>query len=102
VNLNQKIMKSIFLKKAFPYMLVLLFSLFQLTMFAQNTGTSGSDDGGTSKTVTTETTTTTTEWYTQPWVWIVGAAVLIIVLVALLRGNSNDTREVSRTTVIKD
>ena len=41
-------------------------------------------------------------WYGQPWVWIVGAAVLIIVLVALLRGNSSDTREVSRTTVIKD
>lgn len=27
-------------------------------------------------------------WYTQPWVWIVGAAVFILLLVALLRGNS--------------
>lgn len=26
-------------------------------------------------------------WYTQPWVWIVGAAVFILLLVALLRGN---------------
>ena len=26
------------------------------------------------------------QWYTQPWVWIVGAAVFILLLVALLRG----------------
>jgi hypothetical protein len=26
------------------------------------------------------------EWYTQPWVWIVGGAVFILLLVALLRG----------------
>lgn len=25
-------------------------------------------------------------WYTQPWVWVVGAAVFIIILVAILRG----------------
>ncbi|MGZ5287360.1 MAG: hypothetical protein ACXWV0_07875 [Flavisolibacter sp.] len=27
------------------------------------------------------------EWYAQPWVWIVGVAVFILLLVALLRGN---------------
>lgn len=27
-------------------------------------------------------------WYTQPWVWIVGGAVFVLLLVALLRGNS--------------
>lgn len=26
-------------------------------------------------------------WYAQPWVWIVGVAVFILLLVALLRGN---------------
>ena len=26
-------------------------------------------------------------WYTQPWVWIVGAAIFVLLLVALLRGN---------------
>jgi hypothetical protein len=26
-------------------------------------------------------------WYTSPWVWIVGAAVFIFLLVALLRDN---------------
>ncbi len=25
-------------------------------------------------------------WYTQPWVWVVGGAVFILLLVALLRG----------------
>lgn len=28
------------------------------------------------------------DWYTQPWVWIVGGAVFILLLVALLRGGS--------------
>ena len=26
-------------------------------------------------------------WYAQPWVWIVGAALFILLLVALMRGN---------------
>ena len=26
-------------------------------------------------------------WYTQPWVWVVGGAIFILLLVALLRGN---------------
>lgn len=26
------------------------------------------------------------QWYTQPWVWVVGGAVFILLLVALLRG----------------
>jgi len=26
------------------------------------------------------------DWYQQPWVWIVGGAVFILLLVALLRG----------------
>lgn len=28
-------------------------------------------------------------WYTQPWVWIVGGAVFILLLVALLRGRKD-------------
>jgi hypothetical protein len=38
--------------------------------------------------VNIETTSTTHTWYTQPWVWIVGGAVFILLLVALVRGNS--------------
>jgi hypothetical protein len=29
-------------------------------------------------------------WYTSPWVWVIGAAVFILLLVALLRGNKRD------------
>lgn len=28
------------------------------------------------------------EWYEQTWVWVVGAAVFVLILVALLRNNS--------------
>jgi hypothetical protein len=28
------------------------------------------------------------EWYAKPWVWVVGGAVFILLLVALLRGGS--------------
>lgn len=31
------------------------------------------------------------EWYRQPWAWVVGGAVFILLLVALLRGGSKKT-----------
>jgi flagellar biosynthesis/type III secretory pathway M-ring protein FliF/YscJ len=75
---------------------VLLLGIIQFSAFAQ-------DSTGTVKTTTTSTTTTTTtDWYMQPWVWIVGGAVFLIIIVALVRGNSSSDKEVSRTTVIKD
>jgi hypothetical protein len=78
-------------------LMVFLFSFMQLALWAQ-------DSASSSVTVHKETTTTTTSnWYAQPWVWIVGGAVFILILIALLRGNSSSTdKEVSRTTVIKD
>lgn len=30
------------------------------------------------------------QWYTQPWVWIVGGAVFILLLVALLRSGKKE------------
>jgi hypothetical protein len=59
---------------------LLLLSLFQTAVFAQDGG--GAD-------VNVKITKDNGSWYTQPWVWIVGAAVFILLLVALLRGNSN-------------
>jgi len=32
------------------------------------------------------------EWYQQPWVWIVGGAVFILLLVALLRGGGSKNK----------
>jgi hypothetical protein len=74
---------------------VVMLCMIQVFAWAQDSTVS-------SRTVTTESTTTTTEWYTQPWVWIAGAAVFVLLLIALLRGNSSKDTEVSRTTVIKD
>jgi len=66
---------------------------------------SAQDSTGTVTTTTKTSTssTTTNDWYTQPWVWVVGGAVFLIILIALLRNNSKDTKEVSRsTTVVRD
>ncbi len=60
---------------------MILTMILTLTVFAQEGGDGKTDinvdinkDGG-------------GEWYAQPWVWIVGVAVFILLLVALLRGN---------------
>lgn len=80
--------------KSFVALFVLL--LIQTITWAQD----GTNESSSS---VTKTTTTTTEWYTQPWVWVVGAAVLILLLVALLRGNSGGATasRTDRVTVTK-
>lgn len=60
-------------------------------------------DSSTSATTTTSTTTTEQHtWYAEPWVWVVGGVVLILLIVALTRGNSSRTDKVivtkTRTT----
>jgi len=53
-------------------------------------------------TTTTEKSETQT-WYTEPWVWAVGAAVLILLVVALVKSNSNggNTSRTDKVTVTK-
>ena len=61
--------------------LLFFLSVIQTVVLAQ-------DGGGVDIKVTKESSST---WYTQPWVWIVGGAVFILLLVALLRsGNKNN------------
>lgn len=86
-------MKKPGLTLVFGFLLTIVLSMMQFISFAQDT---------TSTRVTTETSTTTTTWYTEPWVWIVGGAVFILILVALVRSNSSRDKEVTRTTVVKD
>lgn len=45
-------------------------------------GSSGSSGGGVDVSVGS-TTTTSTEWYSQWWIWAVGIAVFLIIIVAL-------------------
>ena len=72
---------------------VLILNLIQAIVFAQDTTRS-------STTVTTHQETTT--WYTSPWVWIVGIAIFILLLVALLGGKNRDRTGTSdKVTVTK-
>lgn len=45
--------------------------------------------------------TTTANWYASPWVWVVGAAVFIILLVALTSGGRSRSSSGEKVTVTK-
>ncbi|MEO7984498.1 MAG: hypothetical protein ABI688_10490 [Bacteroidota bacterium] len=90
-------MKKVNLSLAFKSFLLFLFGSLQVMIAAAQDNT---NTNSTHTTTVTKETTTSTDWYMQPWVWIVGGAVLLIILVALLRGNSN--KEVTRTTIVRD
>lgn len=94
---------------------VVLFSflMFAIAATAQEGNQSNSSGEQTNPPQETTTTTTTTErtdititsgdgdeWYLSPWVWIIGAAVFILLLVALLSGR-RDTVRSDRVTVEK-
>ena len=76
--------------------LLCIFATLQIMTLAQDTTHS-------SVTTTHTTTTETSDWYTQPWVWIAGGAVFILLLVALIRGNSSSSNRTTtdRVTVTK-
>jgi ABC-type Fe3+ transport system permease subunit len=88
------------LTKAFSYKAIvtlIMLTFIQALAWAQDTtGGSSSSSSTTSKTVTTQET-----WYSQPWVWIVGGAVLLLLIVALMRGNSNSGTRSDKVTVTK-
>jgi hypothetical protein len=46
----------------------------------------GGGEGGSVSVTKTTTTTNSENWYTNPWVLIVGGAVFILLLVAIARG----------------
>jgi hypothetical protein len=78
-------------KQAF---LLFLFNITNAIVWAQDS----------SSTSTTKTSTSTMEqtWYTEPWVWVVGGAVLILLIVALTRGNKGDSAgRTDKVTVTK-
>ena len=52
---------------------------YNAVAFCQEKITIGTEDGKL-------TVTKTNVWYQSPWVWVVGAAVFILLLVALTRG----------------
>lgn len=76
--------------------LLIILAMCQAIVWAQDSATTS---------VSTTTTSTSTEqtWYAQPWVWIVGAAALLLLIVALVRGNNSggDSGRTDRVTVTK-
>ena len=89
-NLHMKQLPTPTIFKSFVILFMLCF--VQIIVWSQDSVATSSSS---SKTVTT--TTTTSNWYAQPWVWVVGGAILILLLVALLRGGSRSGTETSRT-----
>lgn len=97
----ERLTKQITLKFFF---FTLFAGLFNLMVAAQSDGGSGGESTTTSttkKTTTTVTATDSTAWYTSPWVWVVGAAVFILLLVALLSNRGRDTVTSDRVRVTK-
>ena len=75
------------------FVALFMFCFIQLSAWAQNSPNT------TSSTTIKTTTTQHTEWYSLPWVWIVGGAVLILLLVAILSsGRSSNRTTVTRST----
>jgi formate-dependent nitrite reductase membrane component NrfD len=71
-----------FVKRFFTF---LLLACLQMQAFAQDT------------TYSTSTTTASEDlWYMQPWVWVVGGIVLLLLLIALFSGKSKN-KNTSRT-----
>lgn len=77
------------MKKAFLTLMTVLSSIY---LFAQDVQ---------EKTTQVDVTKTTTSnnWYASPWVWLIGAAVFILLLVALTSSRNRSDRVVIKKTV---
>jgi hypothetical protein len=76
-------MKHLFKPVSFKYAFLLLLLTFTKALTRAQDST---------MTATSTTTTSSTEqhtWYAEPWVWVVGGVVLILIIIALTRGNSS-------------
>ena len=87
-NLKTINMKKQFKSLYYSVATVVLMVLFQGIALAQDSSGSASTSSSAKSSSTTSTTTTDQMWYTQPWVWIVGGAILLLIIVALVRGNN--------------
>jgi len=77
-----------------PILLPLRIALLNLLIFMPLAWANAQDGGGgtassSSTTTTTSSTSTADGWYAAPWVWVVGAAVFVLLLVALLNNRGS-------------
>lgn len=87
-------MKQLIKVRVKAILLLFLVSFYQTIALAQ-------DSTSTTTKTTTSSSTETNTWYTEPWVWVVGGAVFLIILVVLLRGNSSKAGSTDKVTVTK-
>ena len=87
-------MKKIFNLQGGVFLLsLMIFGLIQQTLFAQDSTASSSQT-----TSSTSVSTTTI----QPWVWVVGGVVLLIIIIALVsRGSSRGGAHTDKVTYTK-
>lgn len=91
----KNVWKSLNWKMLFTF---LVFTCLQTVLWAQDSGSSTTTS---SKNVDVSTTHSD-NWYASPWVWVIGAAVFILLLVALLSGGrGGSASSTDRVTVTK-
>jgi hypothetical protein len=85
-------MQKLFNKQVFcSFFLMAIMTLTQAVVMAQ--------DSSVSSTSTTSTTSTSTT-NIQPWMWVVGGVIVLIIILALLRGNrSSDSVVVTKERI---
>lgn len=84
-------MKKSIAKTVYSLILLGIFNCMALLTVAQEQSTGQT---------TTTTKTTSYHFYTEPWAWVVGGIVVLILLVVLFRGRDSGKSE-TRTTIIR-
>jgi hypothetical protein len=79
------------------FIATLFFACIQTALWAQDSG--GSSTTSSSKKV--DVSVSSSNWYSSPWVWVIGAAIFILLLVALVGGSRGRTSSGDRVTVTK-
>lgn len=88
-------MKNLFNPGVLKYsLLVFLLSITSFITWAQDSSVSAT-------TTTASSSTESQTWYAEPWVWVVGGAILILLIIALTRSNSSSTGRTDKVTVTK-
>jgi hypothetical protein len=80
----------------FKLMLLAAMLFNAVCLFAQDNG-GATQPVSTSVEKTTTTSSSTANWYAAPWVWVVGGALFILLLVAIVRSGGSRSESVSRT-----
>ena len=90
------------------FMTLFALAIVQTSLWAQENSGGAASESSSGSTTTTKisSTTGTGEWYASPWVWVIGASLFILLLVALLRGKSSSSGDTvasrtDRVTVTK-